>query len=408
MRSSADGLRLAMFTPLPPARSGIADYVAGLLPLLPEDWQIDAFVDDPTSVLLPPARPVDVHPASEWRSLQRSRPYDLNIYQVGNSTSQAWLWPWVLEAPGLLVLHDAVLHPARVTVHLAAADVDGYRRRALEARPDVGNTLGQLVASGLAGEALYRAFPLCEDLMRSSRVTAVHGELLAGWLRALVPGADVVPISHWQALAPVDPERRRQWRARFGSSPARPLIGSFGHMAAAHRNELALEALAPLAAEVPFDLVLAGRVEGREQLAARAADLGIAERVHFTGPLSEEDFAALMGAVDLALNLRYPTARSSSGTLQQLLQLGVPVVIHDLIHLRDIPGAAVGRVSTGDADGERRRLTELLGLWLRDEAERIRVGAAAAAWAAEHVTPAAMRDSYVAAIGRALGRPPAA
>jgi len=403
MGVATTGLRLAMFTPLPPAPSGIADYVADLLPLLPAEWQIDVFVDDPTTAAPPPARPLDVHPAQQWRQRHAAHPYDLNVYQVGNSTAQAWLWPRVLEAPGLLVLHDAVLHPARVAAHLATADIKGYRRSVIAARPDIGPALGQLVVSGLGGEALFRAFPLCEDLVRASRLTVVHGELLAGWVRALLPGARVASATHWRSVPPVSAEHRQQWRSRLGAASDCPLIGSFGHLGPAHRNDLVLEALAALPAELPFRLVFAGAVEDEVGLRRRAAALRLSDRLAFTGPLSPLDFAAVMAAVDIALNLRYPTARSSSGTMQQLMQLGVPLVVHDLLHLRDVPADAVGRVPTDDAETERRRLREVLERWLVDVDERRRIGATAAAWAARHVTPTAMCADYVAAVERALG-----
>src|SRR5260370_33468523 len=42
----SDRLRLAVWTPLPPARSGIADYSAELLERLSPHCQLEGFVDD--------------------------------------------------------------------------------------------------------------------------------------------------------------------------------------------------------------------------------------------------------------------------------------------------------------------------------------------------------------------------
>ena len=39
-----------MFSPLPPARSGVADYVSDLLSVLPSSWTVDVFgADEPGS-----------------------------------------------------------------------------------------------------------------------------------------------------------------------------------------------------------------------------------------------------------------------------------------------------------------------------------------------------------------------
>ncbi len=59
-----------------------------------------------------------------------------------------------------------------------------------------------------------------------------------------------------------------------------------------------------------------------------------------------------MGAVDLAINLRYPPTRASSGVLHQLLQLGVPTLISDVVHWREYPEEAVARIPPGPDEVE--------------------------------------------------------
>lgn len=397
-----EGLRLAVFSPVPPAPTGVADYVAGLLPLLPDDWEIDLFVDSVAETESVLAGRFPVHPHGAWRQRHRERPYDLQIYQMGNNPVHAYALPYVAAVPGLMVLHDAVLHSSRVARHLAEVDLDGYREVAVQCRPDVGAALYHLVAAGLAGPSIYRAFPLCEDLVRASRRTVVHGEPLAAWLRDLVPGAAIDAVTHWHEVPPPDPERVAAWRRRLEVGPERPLIGTFGYIGRAHRLGLTIDALAGLAKEQDFRLVVAGAVDPSLQLEERARQAGIADRIHWAGRLPAEDFGALMRATDIALNLRYPTARASSGTMQQLLQLGVPMIVHDLVHLTHIPDRAVARVPTGPRQQELESLRRAISRWLAEPAARASAGREAAAWAAREITPAAMRDSYLAAISRTL------
>jgi glycosyltransferase involved in cell wall biosynthesis len=416
----AQELRLAIFAPVPPAPTGVADYVAELLPLLPDAWEIDLFVDqEPGAVDAAVQARAGIHPHPEWDRRRRDRPYDLQIYQVGNNTAHAYTLPYVTRAPGLLVLHDAMLHTSRFTDHLSRADFAGYRAVARASRPDVGRAIGHLAAAGLAGPSIFRAFPLCEDLVRASLRTVVHGEPLAAWLRGLVgpvaalaesaASAPIVEtVVHWRQVPPADPARVASWRQRVGADDDSPLIGTFGYIGAAHRLDLIIEALAPLASRRAFRLVVAGAVDptlGLEELAAAA---GLGERIHWAGRLPAEDFGALMRASDLALNLRYPTARASSGTMQQLLQLGIPTVIHDLLHLTDIPPGAVARVPTGRRETELDSLAAVLDTWLADPDARVLAGRRAAAWAATEITAVAMRDSYVSAITRTLEQRPAA
>lgn len=400
-------LRLAMFSPLPPVPSGIADYLVDLIPLLPESWRIDVY--GPADATPDPgllAGRGDALPHHEWPGRHAARPYDLNVYQVGNNLVHEYALPYVSAHPGLLVLHDAVLHPSRVAATVGRGDLDGYRAAARAARPDLGAELAETVVSGLGGEDLYWSFPLCEDLVRASRLTVVHGELLACWLRALVPGAEVGSIVHWQAVAEAAPGRVEHWRAHLGGDGAVPVIGTFGHIGPAHGLELLLEVLAELVASADFRLVIVGAVDDDAALGARIEQLGLGERVLRTGRVPTPEFAALMRAVDLAVNLRYPSARASSGTLSQLLQLGVPSVIHDLVHLRDLPDAAVIRVPPGPRRREREVLRRELATWLADPGARRRAATACRAWAEAHVRPDLMARSYREAVARARGASP--
>ena len=184
--------RLAVFAPVPPAASGIADYVADLVPLLIHNWDVEVFTPTASPGVL---KGCPTYPVEAWDERDAADPYDLNIYQIGNDTAHGPVIARALATPGLLVLHDTVLHPARVASHLKTGDLDGYRQMA-ETASAAGTSLAHLVAAGLGSPAMYWRFPMCEDLVRGSRLTVVHGETLAAWLRALVPSAAISVVTH--------------------------------------------------------------------------------------------------------------------------------------------------------------------------------------------------------------------
>ena len=410
---SAESLRLAMFSPLPPIASGIGDYVVDLLPLLPEKWTVDGFVADAASLetaasLVGPGNrlgSVEVFMDVEFARRHDREPYDLVVYQVGNSTHHAYMLQYVLEYPGLLVLHDGVLHPARALQAIESGDMSGYRRAARACRDDVGGALGHLVAGGLAGPALYSRFPMCEDLVRASRLTAVHGQIMCDWVATMVPGAAVVPVVHWRAIAEVDDEQRIDVRRRVaGAAASDVLVGCFGTMGPERRLDGVFAALTRIGDAAPWRLVLAGDVDASLDLPARADGLGIAARIAWPGRLDDEQFQALMGSVDLAVNLRYPPVRSSSGVLHQLLQVGTPTVISDLLHWCEYPEPAVARVPPGPDDVEAEALQRALQRWITDPAARREAAAAGRRWAAVEITSEAMAASYIAAVSTAMER----
>src|SRR5215210_5752110 len=97
--------RLAVFTPLPPARTGVAHYSSMLLPALRAVAEVRAFdsLDG-------------YHPAD----------YDAAVYQLGNNPHHELMYAEAMRRPGVVVLHDLVLHHLIVEMTLARGDADGY------------------------------------------------------------------------------------------------------------------------------------------------------------------------------------------------------------------------------------------------------------------------------------------
>ncbi len=397
--------RLAFFTPVPPAQTGIATYVANLLPLLPEQWEIEIFTEGTVEGPLV-GRPV--HQINAWEERNAAAPFNLNVYQVGNNAQHLSTLSLVTRHPGLLVLHDAVLHPARAAAFLANDDIAAYRQVLRSGVPEVADAVADVVAAGLGGPSLYWNFPLSEDLVKASRHTVVHGEMLSRWLAAQVPGATIGNIPLWLPVPECDAARVEEWRTELGAGDDVPLLGTFGHLGTEHRVDLILETLGDLVAEFPFRLAIVGTVDPGLGLEATVEGGPLADCTTFTGRVGEEDFGALLRAVDLGLNLRYPTARAASGPLMQLLSVGTPALIHDLVHQRDIPEPAVLRVPTGSRKEEKAALRAVLVDWLASEELRLRAAAAAKRWGAAHVTPEALRAGYEVAVEQALAAVPVA
>ena len=91
--------RLAWFSPMPPSRTGVAAYSAEVVEALRgQHLTIDVYPEDKAHDFL-------------WKHLKQ--PYDLTVYQLGNSAHHDYMWPYLFRYPGLVVLHDARLHHAR-------------------------------------------------------------------------------------------------------------------------------------------------------------------------------------------------------------------------------------------------------------------------------------------------------
>ena len=74
--------RLAWFSPMPPSRSGVAPYSAEVVEALRADHLIDVYPDAQAHDCL-------------WTHLRP--PYDLIVYQLGNSTLHESIWPFLVR-----------------------------------------------------------------------------------------------------------------------------------------------------------------------------------------------------------------------------------------------------------------------------------------------------------------------
>jgi len=391
--------KLVLVTPLPPAPTGIADYSALLL-----------------RELSARAPELAIETLSTREEVERFRPPSephVPLYQVGNSPHHDFLYPALFRHPGVLVLHDLVLHHARLFSHLQSPEVrayredigdstkresarvrlEEYRSEAREAYPAVGDDLAE-IALRIGGGRLLYAYPLYEHLVRRSRLTLVHSGTARDEVLSSCPGADVKRVRMGVPLPSLVP--REDARRRLGLKRDELLLASFGLVTPEKRISTAIRALARLkAAGVRATYLLVGGQVAHYDPLREARDLGVAENVRLVGRVPEEEFRLYAFASDLCLNLRYPSAGETSATLLGLLACGRPVVVTDQIHVRDLPDSVVARSALdGDEDGLYCDLMDLI----RVERRRRELGEAARRYAASEASPEVMAKDYLTAI----------
>src|SRR5689334_20946052 len=105
-------MKLAYFSPLPPKRSGIADYSEELLPYLAQSAEITLFVDgfEPAS-----SEAISRFEILDYRKrpdvLTRLESHDAIVYHMGNDHRyHTGIFETMVKYPGILVLHDFALH----------------------------------------------------------------------------------------------------------------------------------------------------------------------------------------------------------------------------------------------------------------------------------------------------------
>src|SRR5215831_12858888 len=102
-------MKLAYFSPMPPAKTGIATYSSHLVPALAKHCQITVFVGSDSGWNSPEIRLCDFKADP---SLIKSLPhYHHIIYHIGNNPDfHLDIYKVLLHFPGIVVLHDLVLY----------------------------------------------------------------------------------------------------------------------------------------------------------------------------------------------------------------------------------------------------------------------------------------------------------
>ena len=338
-------MRLAWFSPMPPVRSGIADCSADVIGVLGRRHAIDVYVhvNHPRAPApaLEPLESVRVYSAHDFVWRHRAEPYDLTVYQVGNSSHHDYLWPYLFRFPGLTVLHDVHVHHARAASLLRTRRPDDFRIEFAANHPDVSADLAELAIAGFDNH-LYYSWPMSRLIVEASRLTAVHSPPMASQLAAELPHAHITTIRLAHGERPSD-ERiargRARVRASYGITDDAVLFGVFGGLTPDKRIPQILDALAAIVPYAPSaHLLLAGATARHYDATVDIGQRGLDDRVTITGHLAtESELTDCIAACDVSLNLRWPTAREMSGPWLRALAAARPTITIDLAHLVDVP-----------------------------------------------------------------------
>jgi glycosyltransferase involved in cell wall biosynthesis len=197
-----------------------------------------------------------------------------------------------------------------------------------------------------------------------------------------------------------------RFRERHGIAEDELVVGSFGLLTREKRIETVARAVARAAVRLPrLRLLLVGPVPDAQGLARMLDELRVSARTIVTGRVPFDELPGYMGAADIAVHLRYPTARETSAALLRLLAQARPAVISDLEHLSDIPEDAVFRCDVAEEEGA---VTRAILRLATDRAARERLGRNALSWIEREHTKRRCLDGYVEAIeaARRLPEPP--
>lgn len=340
--------RIAVFTPLPQLRSGIADYSFDVIGELRKDYAVDVFVDDGYEPNVSFGSGVRVLNHRDYRKAD----YDRTLFQVGNSFYHCYMWPYIRRGVDIIVLHDVNLCGA---LFWQAEQRKETQLLASWLAEDFGPSLAaEICRNPPAYEETLRREPVNGFLVNYARSVIVHSRYAKEQLlrRDIARRVEVIP--HYANLEP--PADARKVKACLGIDAETLLVAVFGHVQPTKRIVPIVKAFAEFrkAADRPARLFLVGQPAGSfdAELHALIAGLGLDRDVYVTGYTDLDEFTAYMDAADICLNLRYPYNGETSGALMRLLAKGKCAIVSDVGSFSELPDDACYKLPSPQEQSE--------------------------------------------------------
>ena len=362
-------MRVAFFSPLPPARSGIADYSEALLDSLRYLADVEVFSNS--------AQPFD------------PTRFDVALYQVGNNGYHDFVYETALRHPGVVVMHESNLHHLIADLTIRRDNWDAYVGECAYNGGEPARAYAERVRKLEVGPD-YEGLSMTRRLLESARGVIVHSRFMEAEIRAAGYPGPIAVIPHGAWIPEGD---RNGWRCKLGLDEVTPLAGIFGYLKPYKRISESLRAFRRLVRLVPnARMILVGEPHSEFPIEPLIRTMGLSAHVRILGFAPIEDFVGYLAACDIVLNLRYPTVGESSGTLLRSLGLGKAVMVSDIGSFAEFPEDVCLKVPVGA--GEEDLIFEYLNLLVSRPEVAQALGARARDYVAQQCNWAAVARQY--------------
>ncbi len=352
--------RLAYVSPLPPERSGIADYSAELIPELARHYEIDVIVDQSQiddHAVCGSARVRDL----AWFQVHGAG-YDRVLYHFGNSAFHVHMVDMLERVPGVVVLHDFFL-----------SGMLAYREHAMGRAGTWAEALyrshGYAPMPALAAhkhEQLVMGYPCNYGVLASAVGMLVHSAVSTRMAQQYYPGGDAV---RWREVPLMRVAAQAGDRARLRQALGLPkdafVVCSFGFMAPTKLNSRLVDAwlASSMAEDENCYLVFVGEPDSNDYGSALQKKIlasSAAQRIRITGFASRDDFRAYLQCADAAVQLRTMSRGETSAAVLDALNHGLATVVNANGSMADLPDHTVLKLEDAFEDAALQHALESL------------------------------------------------
>lgn len=261
------------------------------------------------------------------------------LYHLGNNVHHMYVFKELCQNPGAVVLHDVCQHHMITEYTLARGDRQGYRDFLVEEMGDYGLRVADNREKGIWSDLYNFLIPLNQPALNAASSVIVHSEWARVQVLPKVGGKPVcvIPHHHPDSVDPQEDDRERA-RERLNIPQQQLVFVSLGFVTPPKQVDLTLRALSGIASELgDFGFCIVGEAHDKRALTKDIKAAGLEENTRLTGYVSLEEMEDYIKAADIIVNLRYPTAGESSGTLARAMGEGRCAVVFDYASFADYP-----------------------------------------------------------------------
>src|SRR4051794_27403257 len=182
-------MRVAFFSPLPPARSGIADYSEALIEQLRHRVDLEV--------------------------LSNATPNfnaDIAVYQIGNNGHHDFVYQTALRHPGVVVMHESNLHHLMTDLTIKRGDWDAYVRECEYEGGAAAREFAEKVRRLEVGPD-YEGLQMTKRILGAARGVVVHSRFMQEEMRTAGFGGPTAVIPHGAWIPQAD---RNGFRHKLG------------------------------------------------------------------------------------------------------------------------------------------------------------------------------------------------
>lgn len=391
--------KIAIFTPLPPSKTGIADYMEELGVELEKYIEVIYVIDNNTETSTYKPLNGKIVRLNEFLCSEYARSLP-RIYQMGNNLQHEFILKELLRVPGVVVLHDYSMHHLFVELTLARGDERGYKELMIYNYGDYGEKVAENRTRGVFNELLQFVLPLNKTIIEASSAVFVHSqESLYRANKLNIYNKKIFkidfPYSHEKdSILCYSSELAKE---RLALPKDKVILASFGFVTPPKQIEFALKSLSKIKMHVPdFLYLIVGEVSQAVSIQSLLCKYNLENNVKILGYVSLEELHLYMQAADISISLRYPSAGETSAALYRAMGIGKCCLVFDYSSFSDLPDETVIKVKLDTYNST--EMESKLQHYIRNKDAVKRIGENAKQYILEHHSVGITAQQYIQAV----------